>query len=340
MRRKAIAGLAAVALLFSAAVIFFNLAPQAAALDNRKWGANYFPNVELTDQNGNKVHFYDDLLKGKLVLIDMIYTHCVDSCPLETARLVQVQKTLGDRVGKDIFFYSITLDPKRDTPEALKAYADKYHVGPGWLFLTGKKDDIYLIGEKLGLYSYPFPANSDGHDPGVLLGNEATGQWMMNSAADNPHFLSIMIGNLLDNWKHSVKPTETVAGVADLKLDKGQYMFGTQCSACHTIGHGDKIGPDLLGITNIRDHAWLMRFIQRPNEVLAEGDPIATALFKKYKEVQMPNLRLPTPDAESILKFLADQTAAADPDKGQQKPAEKTQGSTASTSPLAGKSQQ
>src|SRR5258708_14847101 len=90
-------------------------------------------------------HFYDDLIKGKVVAIDLIYTHCMDSCPLETARLAQVQKMLGDRVGRDIFFYSISIDPDNDTPEELKAYAEKYHAGPGWLFLTGKKEDVELI---------------------------------------------------------------------------------------------------------------------------------------------------------------------------------------------------
>src|SRR5436309_161724 len=94
--------------LLSAAVV------QLAAVDNARWGANYFPNVILTTQDGARVRFYDDVIKGKIVVIDLIYTHCVDSCPLETARLAQVQRLLGDRVGKDIFFISISIDPTRD----------------------------------------------------------------------------------------------------------------------------------------------------------------------------------------------------------------------------------
>ena len=94
--------------------------------------------------------------------IEQFYTHCIDICPLETARLAQVQKMLGDRVGKDIFFYSISIDPKRDTPEAMKEYAEKYHAGPGWLFLTGKKEDIALINKKLG-FQDPIPGDRDGH---------------------------------------------------------------------------------------------------------------------------------------------------------------------------------
>src|SRR5512132_1927734 len=109
------------------------------------WGRDYFPDVVLTTQDGKAVRFYDDLLKDKFVAIDLIYTRCKFSCPLATARLAQVQRILGDRVGKDIFFYSITLEPEHDTPEVLKAYAQKYNAGPGWLFLTGKKEDVKLL---------------------------------------------------------------------------------------------------------------------------------------------------------------------------------------------------
>lgn len=283
----------------------------AAALDNSRWGANYFPNVELTTQDGKAVHFYDDLLKGKIVAIDLIYTHCVDACPLETARLAQVQQMLGDRVGKDIFFYSITIDPKRDTPEVLKEYAAKYHAGPGWLFLTGKKDDIDLLSKKLGLYSPPNPRNRDGHIPGLLLGNEATGQWMRNSALDNPRFLAITIGQWMDSWKHESKATQvSYASAPQLNLnDKGKYIFASHCAACHTVGGGDKIGPDLLGITQARPHAWLTRFIETPDQVLAEKDPIATALFKKYKKVVMPNLRLGDQAAQDVIDFLQRESA-------------------------------
>src|SRR5476651_2114272 len=162
MPRKSSATVAIALALLLTAVIAFPAQRAFAAPPGSQWGANYFPNVVLTTQNGKKVHFYDDLIKGKIVVIDLIYTHCKDMCPLETARLAQVQRLLGDRVGKDIFFYSISIDPKQDTPEVLKAYAEKFHAGPGWLFLTGKEEDILLISKKLGLYSDPNPANRDG----------------------------------------------------------------------------------------------------------------------------------------------------------------------------------
>jgi protein SCO1/2 len=300
--------------IFLIAIFFTIFYSIPAKADNARWGANYFPNVTLTTQDGTKVHFYDDLIRGKIVVIDLIYTHCVDACPLETARLAQVQKMLGDRVGKDIFFYSITIDPNRDTPDVLKAYAEKYHVGVGWTFLTGSKADIDLISKKLGLYSEPDPTDRDGHTPSVLLGNEPTGQWIRNSATDNPRFLAIMIGDWLNSWKNT-KPIDAAASYAQAPRiiinDKGQYIFATHCAACHTIGHGDKIGPDLLGVSTVRDRAWLTRFILKPDQMIADGDPVAIELFKKYKQVNMPNLRLVDADIKALIDFLDTQTAAA-----------------------------
>src|SRR5437764_14686719 len=98
------------------------------------------------------------MTKTKIVAIILVCTHCQYSCPLETARLAQVQRILGDRVGKDIFFCSISIDPEHDTPAELKAYAEKYHAGPGWTFITGKNEDIYFLSKTLGLYSYPAAA--------------------------------------------------------------------------------------------------------------------------------------------------------------------------------------
>ena len=116
------------------------------------WGGDYFPNTLLTDQDGQQMRFFDDMIKGKVVVINFIFTTCSDSCPLETARLRQVQKLLGDRVGKDIFFYSISIDPLSDTPEVLKAYAQRFQIGPGWQFLTGEFADITDLRKKLGLF--------------------------------------------------------------------------------------------------------------------------------------------------------------------------------------------
>lgn len=286
-------------------------APAPVAPTGTRWGANYFPNVTLTTQDGKTVRFYDDLLKDKVVAIELMYTQCRYNCPLETARLVQVQKLLGDQVGKSVFFYSISIDPKRDTPAALKAYAQKFQAGPGWLFLTGKEEDIELISKKLGLYSNPDPSNPDGHTPVLMIGNVAGGLWMRSAALGDPRFLARRIGEFIDD-RQKVEVAKSYSEAPKLTLNGGQYLFSARCDACHTIGHGDRpTGPDLLGVTSTRDRAWLRRIIAKPDQLLAEKDPIATALFKKYKEIQMPNLWLSEAEVAILIDYIEAQTAAA-----------------------------
>ena len=311
MRRTRFAGIAPAAALWLAAVVLALVVQSIPiAADNTRWGAGYFPNVVLTTQDGVPVHFYDDLVKGKIVAIDLIYTTCKYACPLETARLSQVAKLLGDRMGRDVFFYSITIDPDHDTPEVLKAYAEKYQAGPGWTFLTGKQQDIELISKKLGLYSEPNPSNPDGHTPMLLVGNEESGQWMRNSALDNPKFLARTIGDWLNSWQTARKPMKSYAEVPTLTFDRGEYTFRNHCAACHTIGHGDHLGPDLAGVAATRDRQWLARFIVAPDQVVAAGDPIAKALLEKYKGVLMPNLGLGTADAAVLIDYIAARSGA------------------------------
>src|SRR5882672_11845766 len=304
MRWKIWRPVAPAATLWLAALILLVFRTVPAAADNGRWGADYFPNVTLTTQNGAPVRFYDDLVKGKIVAINLIYTNCKYACPLETARLSQVAKLLGDRMGRDVFFYSITIDPDHDTPEVLKEYAAKYQAGPGWTFLTGKKEEIELISKKLGLYSEPNPSNPDGHTPMLVIGNEETGQWMRNSALDNPKFLSRTIGDWLNSWQTARKPTASYADVPAFTFDLGEYTFRNHCAACHTIGRGDHLGPDLMGVTAARDRDWLTRFIVSPDKVRAAGDPIALELRAKYKQVMMPRLDLGTDDAAALIDYI------------------------------------
>lgn len=288
------------------------------ALSAERWGADYFPNVPLVTQDGKRVRFYDDLLKGKAVVINVIYTHCPDKCPLSTAKLAQVQRLLGDRVGKEIFFYSISIDPKRDTPAVLKAYAEKFHAGPGWLFLTGKKEDITLVQKKLGLWSRTDADDPDGHLSSLMIGNEPTGQWMRQSALDNPRFLTMKLSTFLLGWQNrqeDMGKSYTAAPPIE-GLDAGGYLFRSRCSACHTIGKGDALGPDLLGVTSRRDQAWLRRFIKTPDEMLAEQDPIAMDLYARYNAVRMPNLHLGDGDVEALIQYLEAQSAAHEHPEG------------------------
>src|SRR3954464_13124980 len=198
------------------------LAPALIGAESR-WGANYFPNVPLTTQDGKDVRFYD-LIKGKIVAIDLIYTNCQYSCPLETARLARMQQLLGDRMGREVFFISISIDPEHDTPAALKAYAEKYQAGPGWIFLTGKLSDLDLLSKKLGLWSDP-TQTQDGHTPMLLVGNEATGQWMQTSALDNPAYTARILTDWLTSWKSAQGGKSYAEAPALAKPKDGEYQF-------------------------------------------------------------------------------------------------------------------
>ncbi|HEU5132421.1 MAG TPA: SCO family protein [Pyrinomonadaceae bacterium] len=138
-----------------------------------------FPNVTLTTHEGRKVKFYDDLIKDKIVIINFMYVRCDGKCPGTTTNLVQVQKLLGDRVGKDIFIYSITLKPEEDTPKVLKDYAKAYKTGPGWEFLTGNPKDIELLRQKLGFIDRDpvRDANKSNHIGMLRWGNEPHTLW-------------------------------------------------------------------------------------------------------------------------------------------------------------------
>lgn len=284
-----------------------------AAAPRQPWGAKHFPNVRLFTHEGKAVRFYDDLLKGKAVVINVMYTHCEDACPLETARLAQVQRLLGDRVGSQIRFYSISIDPARDTPAVLNAYAGKFQTGPGWLFLTGDESDIELLTQRLGLSSRTDDADRDGHLPSLMIGVEASGQWMRLSALDNPRFLATKIESFLTGW--NTRPQKTANSYAAARpiegMDAGSYLFRTRCASCHTVGRGDALGPDLAGVTARRDPAWLRRFIKTPDRMRAERDPLALALFEQYKTVRMPNLRLGDGDVEALIDYLAAHRATA-----------------------------
>ena len=121
----------------------------------------YFTDRELLTQDGTKVRFYSDVLKGRMVVMNVIYTNCKDACPLITEQMNQVRAQLGDSFGKEIQFVTISSDPQRDSPQALKKFAQKHHADvPGWTFLTGKKENVDHILKKLGQFSEEVESHS------------------------------------------------------------------------------------------------------------------------------------------------------------------------------------
>lgn len=147
-----------------------------------------FPNCVLTTHEGKQVKFYDDLIKNKIVMINFFYAQCEKQCPTNTANLGKVQKKLGNKMGRDIFMYSITLKPEHDNAKVLADYAEMNNIGPGWELLTGDPRDIEMLRKRLGFVD-PDPEvdkDTSNHIGLVLYGNERTQRWSACPALTNP----------------------------------------------------------------------------------------------------------------------------------------------------------
>ena len=159
--------------------------------------AAYFTNALLLTHDGKPARFYDDLLKDRLVVINMMYTVCSGIYPANTAALKALQQALGARVGRDIFMYSLTLRPEMDTPAALRDYMRQYQVAPGWTFLTGKPTEVDLIRRRLGFYDTDPVADADlaRHTGMLRIGNLRARRWSMAPAlASTRQLVSAIFG--------------------------------------------------------------------------------------------------------------------------------------------------
>jgi len=280
----------------------FSICSESMA-QSRPWGEGYIPNLPVVTQDGKTLRFYDELIKGKIVIISFIYTSCTDICPLTTARLAQVEDKLGDLVGRDIFMLSMSVDPERDTPQRLKEYSEAFQTGPGWTFVTGKAEDIRAINFKFGERSQILSE----HRNEIVLGNDATGEWQRDSAFADLNRLIMTIKALDVKWRNQVHtPGRSSAGNAALAMSDqpGQALFKKICAPCHTIGVGDRVGPDLRGVTARRERAWLSAYIQNPARLRAVRDPVALALAEKYPAVRMPALGVAQDDASDLIAYL------------------------------------
>jgi protein SCO1/2 len=280
----------------------------------RPWGASYIPNSTVMTQRGKPVKFYDDLVKGKIVIISFIYTSCTDICPLTTARVAQLEEKLGDMVGHEVFFLSMTVDPEHDTPERLKEYAERFGAGPGWSFVTGKPADIrainYKFGDRSGVISE--------HRNEIVMGNDATGEWQKDSVFGDLDRLALTVRSLDPKWHAQVRPPQNIEGLTGTAMSSqpGQALFKKMCAPCHTIGVGDRVGPDLRGVTDRREKPWLETFIQNPSKMRAKNDPTALALAAEYPAVRMPAVGLAPADAADLISYLSEETARLEQDKG------------------------
>jgi protein SCO1 len=134
---------------------------------------SYFTDLPVIAQDGKERRFFSEILKDKIVLIYLFYTHCEDACPLVNQKIAGVQDLLGDRVGADITLISITTDPSRDTPPVVQKYSEYFNARPGWLFLTGETQNIETIVRKLGQTS----SDPTDHVAVLMVGNVRQAKW-------------------------------------------------------------------------------------------------------------------------------------------------------------------
>lgn len=123
------------------------------------------PQFLFTERSGKEIRLAD--LRGKVWIVDFIYTSCTDTCPLQSAEMARIQDELKDKT--DLKLVSISVDPERDTPEVLTNYSDRFKADPErWLFLTGEREEIYNLVQK-GFRLSAVPAEGGSETNGVIL---------------------------------------------------------------------------------------------------------------------------------------------------------------------------
>ena len=134
---------------------------------------NYFTDTPLVAQDGRSMRFYSDVLKNRLVLINFVFTECGDACPLITRKLLEARQELGP-LAREVRNVSITIDPERETPETMAAFARKHGaIDPEWFWLSGSKANIELVAKRLGAYT----ESREEHFTGLIVGNLRTDRW-------------------------------------------------------------------------------------------------------------------------------------------------------------------
>jgi cytochrome oxidase Cu insertion factor (SCO1/SenC/PrrC family) len=144
---------------------------ELAAEDGMK--LSKIPDVAVQDQNGRQLNFYSDLIKGKTVAINFLFTTCTTICPPLAATFRKVQVEMGERVGRDVHLISISVDPVIDVPQRLKAFAAKFKAGEGWTFVTGDRTEIDRLLKALGAAV----ADKNDHTPMLVIGNDEAQYW-------------------------------------------------------------------------------------------------------------------------------------------------------------------
>lgn len=244
-------------------------APPAAVPETAEQVDLDIPDVSLVDQDGKPVHFYSDLVQGKVVMINFIFTSCTTICPPMGATFGKLQQLLGERAGRDVHLISVSVDPATDTPPRLKEWGKKFGAGPGWTLVTGERETVVQLLKALGVYT----PNINDHTPLVLAGNDARGTWTRAYGLAAPAKLVELIDGLAAPAVVSYAPNparnyfgeiplvnqdgQTMRLYSDLLQDKVvvmDFMFTSCTGACPMMSNnfakiqewlGDRLGKDV-----------------------------------------------------------------------------------------------
>lgn len=165
----------------------------AGAPATRSPGALSIPDTPVLDQDGNEIRFYSDLVEGRVVAVNFVFTTCTTICPPMGANFGRLQKLMADKAGRDFEMISVSVDPAVDTPQRLKAWAEKFGREPGWTLVTGSKTAIDELLKALRVFT---PDKTD-HSPILLLGDDARGEWTRAYALAPPAQVAAMIDGLI-----------------------------------------------------------------------------------------------------------------------------------------------
>ena len=167
--------------IISILAILMALSIQASAADEKQTpeqaeaaAREYFTDTVLVNQYGEEVRFFSDVLKDQVVAINFIFTHCQGACPIITEKMKAARRVLADEYGGSIRFISISIDPARDTPAAMKKFQEQHQADGDWVFLTGEKANLDNVVKRLGQY---FP-DVEEHSTLIIAGNVAEQHWM------------------------------------------------------------------------------------------------------------------------------------------------------------------
>lgn len=184
-------------------LVLFVLSPPAFSQEKALPAAEkYFTNVELTNQKGERVRLYQDILKNRVIVINTFFASCTSACPPLNRNMERIQEAFAENLGKDLFLVSITVDPVNDTPEKLSEYAKKYNAREGWLFLTGTKENVDFALKKLGQYV----EKKEEHSTILIIGNEKTGLWKKAFGLAKAEELIKVVESVLKDPVRGAKP--------------------------------------------------------------------------------------------------------------------------------------